>query len=104
MMKSMELDDEDKLDFQAPIAMERPDYPCGLRISLTHKEFEKLDLDHEAAEVGGVIHGHFLGRITHVSQDARDNGEKCCRVEVQIEELEIESEDEENEENEAEED
>jgi hypothetical protein len=95
-MKSMEMDDEDKLDFASPIPMPRPDYPCGLRISLTEKEFEKLDLDHTEAQVGGVVHGHFIGRITSVSQDQRD-GETSCRCEIQIEDLEIESEDEENE-------
>jgi hypothetical protein len=99
-MASMELDDDEKLDFAAPIEMKRPDYPCGLRICLTEKEFEKLDLDHSEAEVGGTVHGHFIGRVTSASQETRD-GETCCRVEIQIEELEIESEDEENEENEA---
>ena len=102
-MVDMELSDEEKLDFHAPIEMQRPEYPCGLKISLTEKEFEKLELDSSVAEVGGMIHGHFVGRITSVSQDERDD-EKCCRVEIQIEDLEIESEDEENEEQEKEED
>ena len=101
-MVDMELDDDDKLDLAASIPILKPEYPCGLRISLTEKEFEKLGLDHTVAEVGGMVHGHFMGRITSVSQDER-NDEKCCRVEIQIEDLEIESEDEENEEQEEEE-
>jgi len=99
----MERDDDDKLDSIAAIPILKPDFPPGLRISLTEKEFEKLDIDHSEAEVGGMVHGHFMGRITHVSSsdDASNGGEgPCCRVEIQIEDLEIECEDEENEENE----
>ncbi len=96
-MKSMEHTDEEKLDHVAPIAIDHPDYPFGLRISLSEKEFEKLDLDHTEAQVGGIVHGHFMGRITSVNQNA-DGGEPCCRVEIQIEDLEIECEDDENEE------
>ena len=98
-MKSMELDDEDKIDAITPIAMpDRPDYPYGLRITLTDKELDKLGLDHSAAEVGGTIHGFFMARITSVSENEVTAGEKCCRIELQIEDLGIESEDEENQE------
>jgi hypothetical protein len=96
-MKSMELDDEDKLDIHEAMPILKPDYPCGLRISLTEKEFEKLGLDHTEAEVDGMVHGFFMGRVTSVSQNQNGDGSKCCRVEIQIEDLGIESEDEENE-------
>lgn len=97
-MVSMELDDEDKLDAMMPIAMSsKPDFPCGLRISLTEKELSKLDLDPDDAVVGGMVHLHAMGRITAVSA-TDDSGGKCCRIEIQIEDLEIESEDDENEE------
>ncbi len=101
MMKSMERDDDEKLDSIAAIPILKPDFPPGLRISLTEKEFEKLDIDHSAAEVGGMVHGHFMGRITHVSStdDGGDVGQSA-RVEIQIEDLEIECEDQENEEEE----
>lgn len=98
VMRSMELDDEDKIDAVMPMPMaEKPDYPFGLRICMTEKELEKLDLDPAGAEVGGMIHGHFIGRITSVSCNDTEGGQSC-RVEVQIEDLAIESEDEENEE------
>lgn len=97
-MQSMELDDEDKLDTIMPIPMaSKPDYPYGLRICLTEKEFEKLKLDPSAAEVGGMVHLHAMARITSVSSSEGEMGH-CCRVELQIENLAIESEDEENEE------
>jgi hypothetical protein len=100
-MKSMELDDDSKLDTAASFpALTKTDYPCGLRISLSEKEFEKLGLDHMEAEVDGMVHGHFIGRITHVSHGKGPDDEPCCRVEIQIEDLGIESEDEENEEEE----
>jgi hypothetical protein len=95
-MTDMELDDDDKLDAAMPIAMpDKPDYPYGLRICLTEKEFEKLGLDPSDAFVGGMIHGHFMGRITSCSSTDGEMGQ-CSRVEIQIENLAIESEDEEN--------
>lgn len=96
-MVSMELDDEDQLDAVLPIAMpDKPKWPYGLRICLTEKELEKLGLDPASAEVGGMVHGHFMARITSCSISDNEGGQ-CCRVEMQIEDLEIESEDEENE-------
>lgn len=96
-MHSMELADEDKLDTLMPIAMpDKPDFPYGLRITLTEKELEKLDLDIGDASVGGVFHLHGLARITSVSCEQRE-GHDCCRIEAQIEDLAIESEDAENE-------
>lgn len=96
VMQSMELDDEDKLDAVMPIAMpDKPDFPYGLRISLCEKEFEKLGLDPADATVGGICHGHFLARVTSVSASEGSDG-KCCRIELQIEDLAIESEDDEN--------
>ena len=95
-MKSMELDDEEKLDAAQPIAMaDKPEFPYGLRICLTEAEFKKLELDPKDAEVGGIFHGHFLARVTSVTATDSPDG-ACCRVEAQIEDLEIESEDEEN--------
>lgn len=95
-MTDMEMDDEDQLDAAMPITMpERARYPYGLRISLSEKEFEKLGLDPRDAVVGGICHGHFLARVTSVSANETE-GEACCRVELQIEDLSIESEDEEN--------
>lgn len=99
VMQSMELDDESKLDAAQPIAMDsRPDYPYGLRICLTHEELKKLDLDPADAFVGGMIHGHFMGRITSASANDYEGSGPSCRIEIQIESLAIESEDAENEE------
>ncbi len=99
-MRSMELDDEDQFDM-VPVSpgMAKPLYPYGLRITLTDKELEKMDLDHSEAFVGGIIHLHAMARITSVSENDTDQG-KCCRIELQIEDMCVESEDEENEEDE----
>lgn len=96
-MTSMELDDEDILDMPMPVAFgeDKPKYPYGLKLCLTHAEFRKLGLDYKDAFVGGTLHGHFMGRVTSVSCNETDSGE-CCRIEVQVEDLAIESEDEEN--------
>lgn len=99
-MKSMEMEDEDKLDAVHPIAMAtKPDYPYGLRISLTEKELDRLGLDPSAAFEGGIVHLHALARITNCSQNVdHENDRASCRIELQIENMSIESEDEENKE------
>jgi hypothetical protein len=94
-MTSMELTDDEKLDAVLPIPIDRPDYPYGLRICLTHEELVKLGLDHEDAFIGGMVHGHFMARITSVSANDSVDG-PSARVELQIEALAIESEDAEN--------
>lgn len=96
-MADMELDDEQKLDAVCPMPMpDKPKYPYGLRICLTEAEFEKLKLDAAEAFVGGIVHGHFMAKITDVSASDTEHGSRS-RVELQITQLCIESEDEENE-------
>lgn len=102
-MESMELEDEEKLDMIQPIATcDKPDYPPYLRICLTNRELKKLDLDAEAAEVGGTVHLFAIGCITSVHHNDGPNGYDC-RVEIQLENIAIHSEDLENEEMEEEE-
>lgn len=97
-MVDMELDDEDKLDAAGPYPLpSKPDYPYGLQICLTHKEFEKLGLDPSEAFVGGIFHMHALARITSVSANDGASG-PSCRVEAQIVSMAVESEDLENDE------
>lgn len=98
-MVSMELDDEDKLDAAMPIPMPtKPDFPYGLRICLTEKEFAKLGIDPSDAVVGGVFHLHALARITSVTCNDSEQMGESHRVEAQIEDMAVESsEDEENE-------
>ncbi len=98
-MANMELSDEDRLDTAYPMACgpdKGPAYPYGLKICLTEKELEKLNLDHTSAQVGGMIHLHAMARITSVSQDDRADG-LSVRIEAQIEDMSVESEDDEDE-------
>lgn len=87
----MELADEDKIDTCTPIPCPTPDYPYGLRICLTHRELEKLNLD-DNVEVGDMIDMRCFGSVTSVSKDSGPNGEKSCRVEIQIERIAVENE------------
>lgn len=87
----LELDDESKLDTVMPMPVETPDYPYGLRICLTHRELEKLDLD-DNVEVGDMIDLRAFGVVTSVSKDAGPNGDKSCRIEIQLQKLAVESE------------
>ena len=88
-LTSMELDDEEKLDFCAPIACDRPDFPYGLRITLDEKQLKKLGLP--IPEVGDYLDMRSFGRVTSCSMEQR-NGEDCCRVEIQIEQIAVEDE------------
>ena len=94
-MVSMELDDEDKVDMSSPISRVTPDWPWGLRISLSEKEIEKLGLDHDV-DVGDLVDMRCFGEVTSVSKNQSD-GKPCCRVEIQIQRMKIENEDLEDE-------
>lgn len=107
VFQSMELDDEDQAEMAVPCETVPnkkllPQYPWGLRITLTEKEMAKLKLDPSAAVIDGMIHLFAMARITSVSCDKRADGSENHRCELQIEQLALESEDEENEEAEAE--
>lgn len=91
-MANLEMSDEDKIDAIKPMAVDTPDYPYGLRICLTHRELEKLDLDDDV-EVGDFIDMRCFGEVTAVSKNAGPNGENSCRVEIQITRMRVESED-----------
>ena len=91
-MISMELDDEDILDAIMPFPMpDKPKYPYGLRICLTEKELEKLDLEADC-NVGDIIDLRAFARVTSVSSNEMENGKCCCRVELTLEELAVENE------------
>lgn len=97
-MHSMEMDDEEILDFTAPIPLpDKPQFPPGLRICLNEKDCERLGCDSDGFEVGALVHGFFMARVTSKTDNESDGGEKTCRIELQIEDLGFESEDEENE-------
>jgi hypothetical protein len=87
----MELDDEDKLDAIQPIPMpSKPDYPYGLRISLTEKELKKLKLP-PPKEIGDMIDLRAFGVVTSISSNEVEGG-SCCRVEIQLQKIAVESE------------
>jgi hypothetical protein len=89
----MELDDEDRYDACLPIAMPEnrgPQYPYGLRITLTHVELEKLGLEADC-DIGDMIDLRAFAEVTCVSKDSGPAGE-TCRVELQIQKLAIENE------------
>ena len=93
-MVPMELTDEEKLDALLPASIkDQPDYPWGLRISLTEHELQKLGLEADCS-IGDTIHLKALARVTCISNEATDGGNKV-RVELQIEQLAVENEDEE---------
>lgn len=91
-LADMELDDEDKLDAIRPIPIaETPKYPYGLRISLTHRELEKLGLDADC-DIGDVIDLRAFAVVTSVSKGEGEYEGKYARVELQIQKLAVENE------------
>ena len=87
----MEMDDDEKLDRAIPDMPSKPDYPWGLRISLTEKELKKLELDADC-DIGDMIDLRAFAVVTSVSKNKMDGGEECCRVELQIQKLAVENE------------
>ena len=89
-MVSLELSDEHKYDAPQPIPMPtKPDYPYGMRICLTHVEMEKLGLDPDC-EVGDVLDFAARAVVTNVNHSQSEDGSKCCRVELQTQEMSVE--------------
>lgn len=88
----MLMDDEDQLDAVQPIPMsEKPRYPYGLRICLSHKELKKLGLEADC-DIGDVIDLRAFAVVTSVSMNKIEGGDDECRVELQIEKLAVENE------------
>lgn len=93
-MVDMELTDDEKHDFVAPIAVDTPKYPYGLRICLSQDEIAKLGIDPEEAVVGGYFTLHAICCVTSVSSDETETG-KRFRMEAQIEKMAVDSDAEE---------
>lgn len=91
--------DEGEKD-SSPLMPSENKYPYGLRITLTHEELEKLDVDHSDWEVGETFHIHALAKVVGKSADEREGGEPSCSIQLQLTHLAGESEDAENEEEE----
>lgn len=85
-MVDLQRTDADKADARSEMYASPPsdvsDIPYGLCICLTEAELEKLDLDADA-EVGDMLHGMFMARVTSVSKNDSGNGPKC-RIEMGI--------------------
>jgi hypothetical protein len=92
-LADMSLSDDEKLDMATPIAMpDRPEYPYGLRICLTHDELAKLGIDPKEATVGGYFMLHAQCCVTSVSNNQTESGD-CYRVEAQIEKAAVDGDD-----------
>jgi len=78
------------------VASCQPTYPYGLCISLTEEELEKLGLDEELPPIGATLHFMAMAKVTSVSQNERTcadgTTERCCRVELQIQQMSTEHE------------
>lgn len=80
-----------------PTALNQPDYPYGLSISLCENELEKIGFSQEDLRVNDMVHLHCMAVVTSVSNHDNVSSGPSCRVELQITHISAESEDEENE-------
>ena len=95
-MQSMALDDEESYDTAMPIASDmKPDFPWELRLTLTDVTMKKLGIDPAEAlqGIGGMVQIHALARITSASMNQSEDGDPCCRVELQIEDMGVDGDD-----------
>lgn len=74
-------------------------YPWGLRITLTHEELEKLDVDHSDWNIGETFHIHAFAKVVSKSSNETEGGDANCSVTLQLTHLSGESEDAENDDN-----
>jgi hypothetical protein len=93
-MVSMELDDESKLDAM-PYTMAtgdpvKPDFPYGLCIALGEAELKKLGLDIKDAQVGDELEFRAVAKVRSTTESNHENGDYCCRAELQIEKMALE--------------
>lgn len=65
---------------------ERPDYPWGLRITLTDEQIEALGIKTLPA-VGAPVAIEAVGTVQSVSDEAVDNGKSNRRIELQLTDL-----------------
>lgn len=85
-MVDLQRTESDKMEaraemYSSPVS-DMPDVPYGLCICLTERELEKLELEGNA-EVGDMLHGMFMARVTSVSKNDTGNG-PTCRIEMGI--------------------
>lgn len=83
-----------------PTAMNQPDYPYGLCLSLCEDELAKLGFQQNELQVGDMVHLHCMATVTSVSNHDNASSGPSSRVELQVTHISAEDEDSENEDNE----
>jgi hypothetical protein len=99
-MPSLEYDDEDQSEAM-PMTVAgsavKPQFPYGMRICLTDKEFAKIGCNPDDLKAGDLIHlTECFARVTDKHTSDGEMG-TSCRVELQIEHCNIEDETSEDE-------
>lgn len=74
------------------------EYPYGLCISLDKETLDKLEVDFDSIEVGGIYHLFVLAKVTAKSRRENTPGEPYECVEMTLTHMSAESEDLENQE------
>jgi hypothetical protein len=89
-MVSLELSDDDKIDTACPPALaDVPDYPWGMRITLTHRELEKIGKEADCRP-GDMLEFRAVARVIGVYRNDGPMGPED-RVELQIEQMAVET-------------
>lgn len=92
-MVDMELSDDAKGDYGsivAPAGISGPNYPYGLRVTLTQDELAKLGVDPADAVVGSYFTLHGICCVTSTSASEDQSGQRI-RIEAQIEKMAVDT-------------
>lgn len=85
---------EEKAQAYTPCAVDEPNYPYGLSISLDETSLAKLGLDADC-DIDDLIHMNIMGKVTGVSKNSTGSGDRK-NVNIQIMYMGLENEAHEN--------
>ena len=70
-----------------PIAYEQDKYPYDLQIRLDNEALDKLGIDIKKMLVGDNVSIYAIGKIIHISSNAKERNKSNDRLEIQIQKL-----------------
>lgn len=78
-----------KTEEMKPIAYEQDKYPYDLQIRLDNESLGKLGIDVKKLLVGDDVTVYGVGKIIHISSNAKERNTSNDRLEIQIQKLSL---------------
>jgi hypothetical protein len=89
-MADMRISEAEKKEMSVESALDKPNYPYGLRIHIDSESYEKLGL--KDCQVGEKVMLAGMGMIMSVNAEEMNGDEKEYSVSIQITELDVKKE------------